>query len=539
MPGYTSAAELARAKRKHAADITASPQRAPAAAASPASSVHSTPRRSHAGFDHDKRRHQTDITCSPRREVEVTPREPTVYGHSHGDMQGPPYHKSCREFNHEKVEHMTPMMPNRSASKNDGACKHGTTQCSSNETFADKKRKHNHELDSCSPRRASTVGAETPGGAGTEGVVDAKTSPKCSSAEKFRASKMMHAHGMDECHQKTHDDIYNGGLPTTPRCQSSELFRKEKALHRHGIDECKPKTEAEPEPKHTGQCVSVDRFAKEKRAHRHAIDQCCPKEPVEEAPAEEGPCKSHIALSKLKRNHDHSIDQCSPQRTSPTPRTEDAALKKSYIALTNSKKKHSRDMSGANRAPAKPVHCVSNEEYAYDKKKHRHMVDSCRGCHPSGTAYSKTEETTDGQCKSLNRMNAAKRKHDHTMDLHKSVSPPGTGHDHGEGGCGKSPRCTSNASFTTDKRHHRHEMDECSPPRESRAAEAHEHAVCTSNQSFSKDKRSHKHPIDACRTPRRELFDTSSPPVITSNKVPEPEATPATPATSAADAADH
>ena len=450
MATFTSAQELARAKKLHTYTMNtprdAAPSASMAARTQAAGSV--TPmsdRVSHLGLEHDKKRHTTDILSTPRRErlsQEPSPQE-TMYGHNHSNMAGPPYHKSCREFAHEKVEHLTPMFPASHAAAGEAG---GPNPYQSNELFSVDKSKHKAELDGCSPQRQAL--ASSP----------AEPTVHCS-AERFRHDKMLHRHQIDG--GKTIDTIYNGGEDSIPRCHSAEAFRRDKAAHRHEMDECVPKgpeiiVERDAE---NGQPLSVKRFSRQKSIHSRDIDGWVSR-PEPPAPRDtDSQLVSNVEFSKKKANHHYTMEAQSPRRgeagyNSPPPETN---MAKSCRTMANEKKKHSKNMSFTS-SPSGQHQCMSNEDYQVSKRKHRHQADSCK---ESRRAAAEAAENPDRTI-SLEKLNEGKRKHRHdmsggtvtTLDRqgYSSVAPR-SAH--------VSPRCSSYAGFSSAKRGHRHEMDEC------------------------------------------------------------------------------
>eukprot|EP01061_Rhynchopus_euleeides_P018146 TRINITY_DN299_c4_g1_i1.p1 TRINITY_DN299_c4_g1~~TRINITY_DN299_c4_g1_i1.p1 ORF type:complete len:530 (+),score=191.24 TRINITY_DN299_c4_g1_i1:75-1664(+) len=524
MSTFTSAAEMALAKRKHTCNMAYSPPAAHAAAPADASVGRHSERQSHSVFEHDKQRHLTEILNSPPRARE-TPRES-----ARRFDDAPPYHTSCRELSHEKIEHLTPLYPSEHRAHR-GAT-HDLQVLTSNEELSSVKRKHKHEMDSIQRMRGSqSYQPHTEEGQ----EVSVARSVQVTSAGQFSADKALHRRAIDEGYERRREE-YEGAR--SPHCTSAEQLSHDKSLHRHRMDECRG--DVEPAPVHEtdedGKFVSVSRLSREIKAHRYELDSLSPRAPARDD--REDPAVSQRAFEKKKKNHDIGMG-------SPTPiRVRSEAVgpsDKSNLALTQSKRRHSKDMSGFQGAKTGIDRYNSNGEYSTVKRKHRHTVDTYGD---EGTVYTSTsrrrEEEANVQCLSARRLTGDKHRHKHRMDSHREGYVPQVEADDGV--------CRSNHGFAESKRRHRHEIDACSPERShQRQSHAHvkdEDLFLTSNQAMSHAKRGHRIELDShSRSPRRDIFESRAPPVVTSGpadsvrsedlRAPPAVATPPTPAVEA------
>eukprot|EP00754_Rhynchopus_humris_P022640 Rhum_TRINITY_DN14798_c23_g1::Rhum_TRINITY_DN14798_c23_g1_i1::g.111087::m.111087 len=517
MSNFTSASEMARAKRMHKCDLAiggvsspppAAAAAAPAAETSVARSQYSE-RRSHTGFAFDKKRHLAEVQHSPPRA------RPASAGAR--DLEGPPYHTSCRDLGHEKVEHLTPLYPAAGRSANGAAA--APDQLTSNEEMSCEIRRHNHEMDSVqrSTRRAHEDAAAAAAAADADGECGAAAaSPVCQSAQKFSALKAGHRHGIDECQEHKHAQAAEEGV-----CTSSEALRKKKACHKHAIDDCRPdraEEEAEaPLEFRDGKWVSVARMSREIKAHKCQLDSWSPRKV--KAELEVGATAySNRAWAKKKANHD--IDQERLDEIKVRNQVEEANSEqpnRSNAALAASKKRH-RKTIGANGGNGSMSRFNSNGEYGTVKRKHRHTTDVYPGYEASqagSIARSHFSRRSDdgqaGQCVSVQRMQAGKKNHSYKIDGHKPAPEP---QDPAAAAAAEvAARCSSNARFTDSKKHHRHELDECVAAKAAPKA-SNDNLYYTSNFEVSQVKKNHKMHMTAGRSPRREIFESNKPPVI-------------------------
>eukprot|EP01060_Flectonema_neradi_P025229 TRINITY_DN34051_c0_g1_i1.p1 TRINITY_DN34051_c0_g1~~TRINITY_DN34051_c0_g1_i1.p1 ORF type:complete len:665 (+),score=89.85 TRINITY_DN34051_c0_g1_i1:52-1995(+) len=105
---HESAMEFAYEKKKHQTPIRNSPPRYHRQVNHPYE--HNELSYSKNEFDHLKKLHKTEVCHSVERSQR---RQPMHYDCDHIGMDGPPYHMSQSEFQIEKAEHMTPILPER------------------------------------------------------------------------------------------------------------------------------------------------------------------------------------------------------------------------------------------------------------------------------------------------------------------------------------------------------------------------------------------------------------------------------------------
>ncbi|KAJ9436308.1 hypothetical protein DIPPA_33465 [Diplonema papillatum] len=321
------------------------------------------------------------------------------------------------------------------------------------------KRKHATDMGSVqrSTSTARSVVVMGDGGAVAGVVPQSAVSPKRTSAAEFRYEKAHHKASY-ESPPRTH-------AATDCHTNSFETLREQKVKHH-----CKMPCEREgvligdedetPNPKEDTKLVSFRQLTKEKRHHRHNIGTPDNRDALnDKLKATDGPQGSQRQLSKLKRNHDHTLqgefNGCSPQREqqSPIEDVDPTLQKKSCVFLTSKKRHHDKDMS----VPKTATKCqhMSNEEYNYDKKRHRHTVDEASPAgSPSSLLRAREVAENETKCTSHRRMDRKKHLHSHNMDTHRtgySASP--------QQGEGEAAKVKSNRELHASTKRCLHAMD--------------------------------------------------------------------------------
>ena len=332
---------------------------------------------------------------------------------------------------------------------------------------------------------------------------------------------------------------------------SSELAR---AKRMHTADMSLGSVANNGPPSHRGPYsdrVSHNEFGHDKARHLADIQASPPRDRPSPTPREEltGPPYHQSCRGLAQEVGEHMT----PLYPTSTPRgrgdSADHLPHTSNEEMTSEIRRHRLDLDSVQRSRSRErgeggdaapgsAQCSSNARFTTDKALHRHgMDDCCEHGHHHGH-----DDHDHGACTSLERLRKRKAAHSHELDECRGKHVPeydDTPHDpepltsneqlgreirrhhheldsiqrsrrrgeqvDDEGHHGRSPRCSSNTEFASQKRNHKHGMDEC-------CEHGHRHGqghgqcegggACISNSELARRKVGHGHQLDECRGPR-------------------------------------